>query len=278
MRIQRHSDAAEFLSHSESWLLESEPENNLILGIARRSRDLPGGIDPNEYWATLSEGDRIVGASFRTPPYPLSVTRMPSSAVPVLLQDVAQEFQKLPGVTGPTAVTEAFAAGWQERFGVTYRLRFQSRIHALRTVQDIPNLPRGEFRQMEHSDEQLIREWMNAFARDAGVSVPSDRFVAPLLEQRKFYFWNHGGPRSMVSAGRETPNGACITAVYTPPEFRRKGYATAAVAALSQMLLTSGKAFCCLYTDLSNPTSNSIYRKIGYEPVRDDSELEFESP
>ena len=27
--------------------------------------------------------------------------------------------------------------------------------------------------------------------------------------------------------------------------------------------------YCCLFTDLANPTSNSIYMKIGYQPIAD---------
>jgi predicted GNAT family acetyltransferase len=41
------------------------------------------------------------------------------------------------------------------------------------------------------------------------------------------------------------------------------------VAALSDLLLRRGFEFCVLYTDLSNPTSNAIYTRIGYRPVRD---------
>ena len=29
------------------------------------------------------------------------------------------------------------------------------------------------------------------------------------------------------------------------------------------------KRFCCLYTNLANPTSNRIYQAIGYEPIGD---------
>jgi predicted GNAT family acetyltransferase len=72
-------------------------------------------------------------------------------------------------------------------------------------------------------------------------------------------------------AGRARPTRSTITvnAVYTPPELRRQGFATAAVAALSRALLAEGYPSCVLYTDLANPTSNSIYRRIGYEPVAD---------
>ena len=63
--------------------------------------------------------------------------------------------------------------------------------------------------------------------------------------------------------------------MYTPPEFRRRGYATACVAALNQQQLDAGRQFCALYTDLANPTSNSIYQKIGYVPVTDSSHYSF---
>ena len=66
-----------------------------------------------------------------------------------------------------------------------------------------------------------------------------------------------------------TPRGARVGYVYTPPALRGRGYATSTVAALSGQLLRGGSRFCCLYTDLANPTSNAIYRRIGYEPVCD---------
>ncbi|NIW24526.1 MAG: GNAT family N-acetyltransferase, partial [Gammaproteobacteria bacterium] len=87
--------------------------------------------------------------------------------------------------------------------------------------------------------------------------------------------WEHGGPCAMVGAGRETPNGVCISAVYTPPQCRRRGYASIATAELSQRLLDSGKRFCCLYTDIDYPTSNAIYHAIGYTPVQDALDIAF---
>ncbi|MFP6594299.1 MAG: hypothetical protein VB860_04865, partial [Dehalococcoidia bacterium] len=52
--------------------------------------------------------------------------------------------------------------------------------------------------------------------------------------------------------------------------------ATACVAALSQEMLDDGKEFCCLYTDLSNRTSNDIYMSIGFKPVCDVDDYFFE--
>jgi predicted GNAT family acetyltransferase len=64
--------------------------------------------------------------------------------------------------------------------------------------------------------------------------------------------------------------------VYTPPEKRNRGYASSLVAALSQHLLDGGRKFCFLYTDLANPTSNKIYRALGYEHVGDSVQIFFD--
>jgi predicted GNAT family acetyltransferase len=63
--------------------------------------------------------------------------------------------------------------------------------------------------------------------------------------------------------------------VYTPPERRGRGYATALVAVVSQRALDAGAAACSLYTDLANPTSNKIYDAVGYRPVRDVTRYRF---
>ena len=71
----------------------------------------------------------------------------------------------------------------------------------------------------------------------------------------------------MAGCGGPTPHGLRVAPVYTPPEHRGRGYASACVAALSQLLLDSGRRYCFLFTDRSNPTSNHIYEAIGFEAV-----------
>jgi predicted GNAT family acetyltransferase len=146
----------------------------------------------------------------------------------------------------------------------------------LTELAELADLASGALRRMEDRDTDLIMEWMTGFIRETGALGPAERVARPILEQRKFYLWDYDGPRCVVAAARETPHGACVNAVFTPEEYRRNGYATAAVAALTKMLLASGKQFCCLYTDVANLTSNAIYHRIGYRPVREDVELIFE--
>jgi predicted GNAT family acetyltransferase len=88
--------------------------------------------------------------------------------------------------------------------------------------------------------------------------------------------WDDDGPASLAGFGGHTPNGIRIGPVYTPPERRGRGYASALVAELSAELLSQGRRFCFLYTDLADPTANRIYERIGYERVCESAEIAFE--
>lgn len=72
---------------------------------------------------------------------------------------------------------------------------------------------------------------------------------------------------SLAAAVSPTPHGIRLNHVYTPPEFRGRGYAGSLVAAFTQSLLDGGRQFVFLHTDLSNPTSNALYIRLGYQQV-----------
>lgn len=63
--------------------------------------------------------------------------------------------------------------------------------------------------------------------------------------------------------------------VYTPQELRNRGYASACVGKISKQIRNEGYRGI-LYTDLSNPTSTKIYRKIGYRAVTEAIQYRFE--
>lgn len=67
---------------------------------------------------------------------------------------------------------------------------------------------------------------------------------------------------------------ARINSVYTPPELRGNGYASALVAAVSQKVLDEGRT-PILFTDLSNPISNRVYKNIGYKECGKIDEFKF---
>ena len=157
------------------------------------------------------------------------------------------------------------------------------RIYKLEQVTQVDGAP-GELRPAHPEDEKLMVEWFSNFNRDiweeepdpASVDIQVQRYLTAEPKMRGLMFWEiEGKPVSMAGYAGPTPNGIRIGAVYTPTALRRKGYASACTAALSQYLLDSGYQFCFLFTDLMNPTSNKIYQQIGYGAVCDVDRYDF---
>jgi predicted GNAT family acetyltransferase len=69
-----------------------------------------------------------------------------------------------------------------------------------------------------------------------------------------------------------------IGPVYTPPEHREHGYASAVTAAAAAWALAAGACHVVLFTDLANPVSNSIYPRLGFRPVHDAVEFDLSRP
>ena len=106
------------------------------------------------------------------------------------------------------------------------------------------------------------------------VTADADRWLAG--RGRTLHLWEDGDVVSLGGHGRPDPERDQDGPVYTPPVARRRGYASALVAAVSQAALDAGRRFCFLFTDQANATANHIYQAIGYEPVRDVVAYRFE--
>jgi predicted GNAT family acetyltransferase len=177
---------------------------------------------------------------------------------------------------------EQFARAWAERTGVTPERRIAQGVFALERVEPVTGVP-GAMRIATSEDRPLLLEWFLAFGIEA-LPHPDEERLTREVDHRLaaadagVVLWEHDGPVSLAGYGGPTPNGIRIGPVYTPPEFRGRGYASALVAELSSSLLAEGRQFCFLYTDLANPTSNKIYERIGYVRVCESAEIEFVKP
>lgn len=289
MEVRRHATAEAFLTRSAPLLLSREADHNLLLGLCADLRHDPhafGGDDP--YLATVEEGGAVVAAALRTPPYGLTISHVErGGALEALAADVGALFDRLPAVTGPDDVAARFAALWQARSGQAYEHARSMRIYRLTRVRPVRPVS-GRPRRATEADRAIVIAWLGAFQREAmGETSDSEAEESArrwlTSESRALYLWEDpapgegrpGRPVTVAGVGGPTPNGIRVSAVYTPPELRRRGYATACVAAISQMELDAGRQFVFLFTDLANPTSNHIYQEIGYEPVCDFHDYRF---
>ena len=267
--IVRHADVHAFAERAVPWLLQAEAEHNLILGIIEQLKST--GATLRAYLATIEENGDVCGCAFRTPPYKVGLTRMPLAGVPSLVEDLAQVYSELPAVLGPAAPTRAFAEAWGARHGKTALVGRHNRIYELHQVIMPEPMPPGAVRLAGKGDAPVVVDWLEQFAVETGVTTPNvQAFVASHINNRTLFLWeDEGEPRTAAAYAGKTPHGVRIGFVFTPPQFRRRGYASACTATVSQRALDTGNEFCCLYTDLDNPTSNDIYQRIGYVPVCD---------
>jgi hypothetical protein len=277
LMVRRHVDAAAFLDHAEAWLLEAEAEHNLLLGIAHAVARGRADYQSPLYFATIERDGEIVGCAYRTPPFKLGLTRMPLDAIPLLVQDVEKCYTELPAVLGPEREAATFAETWADRRGSRYHEGMRQRIYQLDHVRQPASPPPGRLlvASPEHAD--LIADWIDAFSREAGIAEIRARSIAQSrIAEKVLFLWHNDEPVSLAGWSARSPNGIRIGPVYTPPSHRGRGYGSAVTAGASQRALDQGVRFCFLYTDLANPTSNSIYQRIGYAPVCDVMDWSFE--
>ena len=277
MQVRVIDDPAAFLEQAGPLLLEDEARHNLILGLASALRDQPERYPDFRLWLVEENGEPV-GAALRTAPHNLVLARArDDSAVDALAQAVDDE---LPGVVGALPEVEHFARAWAARSGATARRSFAQGIFALERVDSVAGVP-GAMRMAGSADRPLLREWFLAFGVEALPGQPDEERLVRELDYRLasadagVALWEDNRAVSLAGFGGPTPNGIRIGPVYTPPELRGRGYASALVAELSSTLLAGGRRFCFLYTDLANPTSNKIYERIGYVRVCESAEIEF---
>lgn len=287
VELVRYDSGAALLSTAGPYLEDREAEHNLLLGILGTLRDHPEAYRHSPYLATLAQDEALLVA-VRTPPFylVLSETTIPEAdwaeALAQLVEDLIAVDPDPPGVLGPPSLASAFASRWSGAAGRRARLTMSERIYRLSEVRPPPRVP-GAWRRAEGRDRALLGAWARAFQAEAlPTDAPHPEFDATVegwisASGRGAYLWDvEGQPVSLVVTGSATPHGIRIGPVYTPPVARRRGYAAALTAAVSDAQLKAGRRFCFLYTDLSNPTSNRIYQAIGYEAVTDAAQYQFD--
>ena len=284
IEIRSHNHASELISLSGTYLERHESENNLPIGLVYRLSESPhyyGSKSP--LLLSLLEQEKVVGVAIMTPPRRIILSRIDTEvrvAISHLVQHLRRINTRTPGVVGPSVEAQAFSDCWVEgEFGVSARVVMRLRVFEARKVTDMSLSP-GKLRLARPDDHPLMAKWIAKFSEEIREPVDFDSAKSHAersIKGQELYIWDNGAPVCIAKEARPTRNGTTINTVYTPPAHRNKGYATSCVWSLTQKMLTDRYSFCSLYTDLANPTSNSIYAKIGYIPLGDALAFDFQS-
>lgn len=198
--------------------------------------------------------------------YPAVVTPMRSRTVAAAVGAIDADVE-LPGVRGDAATATAFAAAWAERRGARVGPAQLARLYEARRIAASPRAP-GRFRVAETADRARLADWLPQLQIELGEPVAAD--ARALVDRRiaagELFVWEHGEPVSMAAASAPANGVVRVQMVFTPPEHRNLGYASACVGGLSRRILAAGNR-CILYTNLATATPQSVYRRLGYRGV-----------
>lgn len=263
--VRHHADAGDVLHRAASLLPRDPVRHNVMWTLLTIRAAHP---EPGRYWVVEASGDPV-GVALQSPlTFDVALTPMTEAAVHAVAGAIAGVTTDLPGVIAEAATAAAFAGRWSELTKRPATPAQGQRIYEVDAV--VPAAPiGGEVRVATVGDLPLLRPWTEGFSVDTDEGSHAAHALANTerrVRARQLWIWEDGGPRAF--AGLSPPVGGVtrVGPVYTPGEHRRRGYASALTAAISAASLAEGNR-CILYTDLANPTSNSVYRALGYHAV-----------
>jgi hypothetical protein len=270
--VASSDNPASILAYASAFLASEPVLHNLILTLLRTRVAQP---EPGRYWVA-SNRDRIVGVVLQSPlSFPATLTPMEIPAVVAMVDAIAGAGIALPGVNGDAPTASRFAGQWTERCR-SGAVPFQGqRLYEARDVGKAPAIE-GELRKAHSDDRGLVIAWVHDFYGEIGEPMAGpEPLVDRWLPAGQVWLWDDGRPRSIAITREPVEKVVRVAGVYTPPDQRKHGYAEACVSHLTKRILASGDR-PILYTDLGNPASNSIYRRIGYRVVAEALRYHFE--
>jgi len=266
--IAVYHSAKQYLDASRQMLEERELENNLILGLCNAliEKNLP---EKDCVFINAYESGRLMSTSINTIGRAIvSCSTDDTDSVKELAAYYRDQNIRLTGVFGEINPATAFA----RFYGCGFATDMTMIVHRLSRVNDLPVVS-GSFETAVNGDLALIMDWTFRFKKEADATYQMSgdeilNMVRSGIEGGNFFLWKDKNVAvSMAAINRKTRKVGVVGYVYSPEEYRKKGYATALVQKLSEHILQRGFKYCGLFTDQANPTSNHIYRKIGYEPL-----------
>ena len=166
-----------------------------------------------------------------------------------------------------------------ELLGRAPRHRIAERLYRLAKLV-APTGVTGRARLATEADMDLVSSWVGPYTMDAFGALPPDfdarALASAAIVYSRTWLWLDSDDVPVSMAARRPPAAGVsrIGPVYTPPEHRGRGYGSAVTARAAFDILDNA-AVPVLYTDVENPTSNKIYRAIGFRPVADRASVSY---
>jgi predicted GNAT family acetyltransferase len=264
------SDFEAYAERTDALLTSSPAEHTVALTVIEAVRAGRRWSDEPMLFGWYEEAGEVCGAVFRTPPFEWLLAVVPEAATADLVAALRSANADVPGVNGDVAGVDRFTAAWTAATGRRATTTLALDLYELGTLRHPDPPPAGRARPAEEADLDVAIRFYTGF-QDETPTPSTD--VLPLvrerMDDRRLWLWEDGdGVAASLAARTPAVAGvARIAPVYTPPEHRRHGYATAVTAACTADALGRDADRVVLYTDLADPAANAMYQRIGFRPI-----------
>nr|WSY54074.1 GNAT family N-acetyltransferase [Streptomyces sp. NBC_00886] len=273
----------EFLTRAGDFLHASLALHTVPLTVTdalrRRGMHLYGEGDP--VFGVLERDGAVRAAFFRTPPGRLMPTALTAEEANALAVQLAGLGHELSGVMGERDTASTFAEAWMRQTGAVPEIHARQRLYRLGGLTAPNPLPPGRPRVAVAKDREQLMCWYVEFAEaihgGGGTTLDPGEWADARIAYGGVTLWEtpDGTPVSMAGVTAKVAGQVRVAPVYTPAELRGHGYAGAVTAEVGRVARAAGAEEVLLFTDLANPTSNALYRRIGYRPVADFAGIDF---
>ena len=264
-------DATQYCAAARGLLTERAAEHTIAL--TNLDNVLAGRTEGGELFAWFSNDndDRGAGGAVsRTPGRPLLVSELPEGSEDELARRYPEHGGAVRGLVGEPGAVGRLAERWSAINSTAFRVGRRERLYQLDHLLT-PDVP-GSAHQATTADTELVARWFAEFIAEAEAGpIPPVQHIRDRIERNLGWLWHAPSGEPVSMAFRHAPAAGVVRVgpVYTPPEHRRRGYAAGVTAAATADGLSAGASAVVLFTDLANPTSNSVYQSIGYRPLSD---------
>lgn len=271
-------------------LVDADPTGSAMLGrmLATELATPSPGIP---VMATVSDARRVRVAAMGTCRLPLTVicgfadTDAATDVTAAVMHDLVASLlaASLPvdRISGPVRAAESLARTWSSFTGVPPVRDMTLLLYRLGALVE-PVGVTGTARSAapdDPADAELIAAWWYEFAREAGIGRqgggPDPQALADGARRGRVVTIFSDGARPVAAAGHSpvVAGGARIAPVYTPPQYRRRGYGAAVTAAAVRSAQRCGASEITLFANAAYPASNLLYRGMGFDVLAEFAEF-----
>lgn len=235
------------------------------------------------FFGVGKEHSRILFIFMYRPPYNLvvhSFREINDNDMMTFAQNIFEKEPHIPGINAPDAFAKGFSSCFSRISGRNHKPYLHMDIMVIKSLKPVI-LPIVTCRLAQQSDLSLLNEWTLKFSEEALHTTPdfasvNERSMERISKKQCYLIYDEQNkPRAMGLLTRPMKKGIAISLVYTEKASRGLGYGMAVAYYLSKAAFEMGYQYVSLYVDKSNPISNKVYRKVGFEVISDQSDYRF---